>query len=613
MKSTWRIHGEKADFQALSAQLGVTPYTVRLMCNRKLKTYEEMQNFLAGGISRLADPMLLPDAMSAVTLLQEAIVKGKKVRIIGDYDIDGVSSIAVLYRGLLLFGMTPQSQLTWAVPHRIRDGFGLNENLIRQAKEDGIEMIITCDNGIAAGKEIALAKTFGMQVIVTDHHEVPKENNALGVADAVVDPKREDSVYPWMHLCGAAVAFRLMQALYRHMPVFPEEKLLELLEFVAMATVGDVVLLQGENRILVQAGLERMQKTRFVGIAALLKSYELRPGSIKSYHIGFQIGPALNAGGRLETAQLAVALLLAEEREQAEKLATTLFELNKKRREMTEQGVEQAIEKIDGSDMASDSVLVVYLPECHESIAGIIAGRIRERYYRPAFVVTKGEEGLKGSGRSIPGYNMFQEMERAQWVFTKFGGHEMAAGFSLTEDNLSKMRRELNAQCTLTEKDLTETVWIDIDLPLERVSTGFVKEIERLEPFGTGNETPSFAVKDLEITRIGTVGREHQGLLINFKTPENGRFSVTYWGEVDAFLKELAEGFGEESVRAVAAGMDLKAVFPTETIQNRNQEEAKKCKSIRMMMIYGLATTSYRGEDGWQIRLKKYRLQTDKK
>lgn len=610
MRSEWRIHGEKADFQGLAGQLGISPYTVRLLCNRKLKSYEEMDAFLYGSLQRLSDPFLLPDAKKAVGLLEDAIRKGKHIRIIGDYDIDGVCSIAVLYRSLCYFGMCPGINVSWEVPHRILDGFGLNEKLIRQAKEDGVELIVTCDNGIAAGREISLAKSLGMQVIVTDHHEVPKENNALAFADAVVDPKREDSEYPWSHLCGAGVAFRLMQALLQRMPVFAESRLLELLEFVAMATIGDVVDLQGENRILVQDGLARMRRTRFPGIAALVRAYGVAPGQIKSHTIGFQIGPALNAGGRLETARLAVSLLLSDTREEAEGLAYTLYELNSKRREMTELGVEQAKQKIEETGLDRRPVLVVYLPDCHESIAGIIAGRIREQYYRPTFIVTQGEAGLKGSGRSIPGYDMFHEMERIGHLFTKFGGHEMAAGFSLPEENLPAMLQQLNALCTLTERDLTEKIWIDIDMPLERVNLPFVQEIETLEPFGKGNESPTFAVKDLVITRIRTVGRERQGLLLSFVTPSGACFSSTYWGDAEAFFRELEEGFGAASVQAVTSP-GLWNSAENNTVQSKALN--LPVKPIKIMIIYGLASTSYRGEVGWQIRLKRYRLQIEQK
>ena len=587
----WRVRANKVDFEGFSKQLGVSPYLVRIMANRGLTTVEAMRHFLDADPLSLHDPAQLPDAIQAVLLLSEALNSGQKIRILGDYDIDGVCSVTILYRALC--GLAREGTVDWQVPHRIEDGFGLNPKIIEKAHEDGIDLLITCDNGIAAGAEVQMARDLGITVVVTDHHEVPQDGGSLGHANAVVDPKRADNAYPFTGICGAVVAWKLMQVLYDHAEGHSTRELWPLIEFAAIATVGDVMDLMDENRTIVQLGLMRIREnhgSQYLGLQALMEACELAPEIFSSYHIGFILGPTLNAGGRLETAEKSVRLFITEDTEEAENLSEELHELNTKRKQMTEAAVQKAVEQIGTpADLTADSdrVLVVYLPDCHESVAGIVAGRIRETYYRPTFVITKAKEGLKGSGRSIPGYDMFHSMEQVGSYLTKFGGHEMAAGLSLTEENLEPFRRAINEACTLTEDLLREKVWIDIPMPASFVTASFVSELALLEPLGKGNESPTLAEKNLRILRVSRMGKERQFLRLEVISENGFRYSIPYFGDANAMQDDAIRACGEEAWNRATMGLE---------------------NAIRLQIIYTPAFNTFRGETQITYRLKHYQF-----
>ena len=504
----WFVTMKKADFNGIAARYHISPILARLIRNRDVVEDAQIEKYLNGTLSDLHDGMQMKDMDRAVEILREKIGKHARIRVIGDYDIDGVNASYILQDGLSGLGADVDTD----IPDRIRDGFGLNRMLIDKALEDGIDTIITCDNGIAARDEISYGKEQGLTIIVTDHHEIPYLETEEGrqyqlpPADAVVDPHRPDCGYPFSGLCGAAVAYKLVEALYRAMEA-DLSRIGRLMEHVAIATVGDVMDLCGENRIFVKAGLEMLKHTQNEGLKALIECTGVPVERLSAYHIGFVLGPCINASGRLDTAKRALALLNAKDPEEAARLAEELKELNDSRKELTEQGVERAVEMIEQSSLKEDRVLVVYLPDCHESIAGIIAGRIRERYYRPVFVLTSAEEGVKGSGRSIENYHMFEEMCRCRELFTKFGGHKLAAGLSMKEEHVDEFRRRINELATLTEEDLTEKVSIDMQLPIAYLSQKLVEELERLEPFGKGNTKPLFAEKNLRVISPRILGK----------------------------------------------------------------------------------------------------------
>ncbi len=547
-KEIWMLQTKKADFQGLSAKLGVSPVAVRIMRNRGLESEAEMHRYLYGTLEDLHDGRRMKDMEKAVGILMEKLDGGNRIRVIGDYDIDGVCSTYLLLTGLRraargcanetadgIGGGT--AQIDYEIPDRIRDGYGINESIIRQAAADGVDTIITCDNGISAAKEIALAKSLGMTVIVTDHHEVPVGDHGQIVpeADAVVNPKQDGDEYPFPEICGAVVAYELIRELYRAAGV-PEAEWLELLEFAAIATVGDVMRLQNENRIIVKYGLRRMASTRNLGLRKLAEKAGVDIANLSAYHIGFVIGPCLNAGGRLQTAKLALRLLLSEDEEEADRLAEELKTLNDIRKDMTKRGEDEAIAQVE-ERYADDSVLVVYLPECHESLAGIVAGRVREHFNKPAIVLTKGEERAKGSGRSIEQYHMFQALTRVADLLPKFGGHPMAAGLSIEEKDIDEFRRRLNAESGLTEADFVPKVWIDVPMPLEYVSEGIVEELKLLEPFGQGNEKPLFAQKHLFIRNIRILGRNRNLAKLSLVTESGLAMDGLLFTNGDEFLK----------------------------------------------------------------------------
>lgn len=552
----WVVSAKKADFKKISSQFGIDQVTARIIRNRDVLGEEAIEEYLHGDRSSLHDPGKMKDMGRAVAILQEKIQKKKKIRIIGDYDIDGIQSVYILYSALRSCG----AQVDYAIPDRITDGYGVNERLVRKAAEDGVDAILTCDNGIAAAKELSLAKELGMAVIITDHHEIPYEEGADGekifhipAADAVVNPKQPDCPYPFKELCGAAVAFKLVQALYEKSGLPPEEAW-AYLENAAFATVGDVMPLTGENRIIVKEGLKALNQTRNFGIRALAARNQIELGKIKAYHIGFVLGPCLNASGRLDTAKRALDMLLAENEYIAAEYAGDLYDLNVSRKEMTEQGVQKAVELVEQGSLKEDKVLVIYLPDCHESLAGIIAGRIRERYHRPVFLLTKSEDGVKGSGRSIESYSMYEEMTKCKELFTKFGGHPMAAGLSLPEQNVEVFRQKLNENTALTEEDLRGKIVIDVPMPLDYISKPLVEELNILEPFGKSNEKPVFADKNLQILSMGIFGKSKNVCRMQVKSRGGTALSAVYFGQVEKFLDFLQGKYGQEAVGRAMSG-----------------------------------------------------------
>ena len=540
----WFVTMKKADFNGIAEKYQISPIIARLMRNRDVIGDEAIDFYLNGTVEDLYDGLLMKDMDRAVDILKEKIEEGKKIRVIGDYDIDGVNATYILQQGLAGLGADVDTD----IPDRIKDGYGLNQILIDRALEDDVDTIITCDNGIAARSEIAYGKENGMTIVVTDHHEVPylEENGEkkylLPPADAVVDPHRADCGYPFKGLCGAAVAYKLVEALYRVSGKSEQEveHLQEILmENVAIATIGDVMDLVGENRVFVKKGLELLKTTKNEGLHALMQCTGVDTANLNTYHIGFVIGPCINAGGRLDTAKRALELLNASNRREAVTLAADLKELNDSRKEMTEEGVEEAVRQIESSSWKDDQVLVVYLPECHESIAGIIAGRIKERYYRPTFVLTRGETGVKGSGRSIEAYDMFAEMNRCRELFTKFGGHKLAAGLSLEEENVEVFRKRINELADLTEEDLQMKVSIDMRLPFPYINEELIHELKILEPFGKGNGKPLFAESKLRVIQPRIFGKNRNVLKCRLEDQQGNQMEAVYFGEVEDCLQQM--------------------------------------------------------------------------
>lgn len=534
-KAQWMLHTKRADFAALAERFHISPVTARIIRNRDVMEMAEVDRYLNGTIKDLHDPHLLKDMDKAVAILTEKTAQGKKLRVVGDYDIDGVCSTYLLLKGLRRLG----AQADYQIPERVRDGYGINEAIIRQAHEDGIDTILTCDNGIAAYEQIRLAKELGMTVVVTDHHEVPRqgEEEVLPPADAVINPKQQDCRYPYDGICGGVVALKLVAALYEAGGIPPKEWE-AMLEIAAIATVGDVMKLCDENRIIVKWGLRRMPESRSTGLKKLVAACELDIHALTAYHIGFVIGPCLNAGGRLKTARMALELLLCEDAGQAETMAAELKRLNEERKELTKKGAAEAFEQVD-SCYSQDSVLVVYLPDCHESLAGIIAGRVREAYHKPAFVLTRGEDCVKGSGRSIEAYHMYEALCGVQDLLLKFGGHPMAAGFSLNEEDIDEFRERLNRQAGLTAADFLPRVWIDAAMPLEYISEKLIDELKLLEPYGQGNEKPRFAQKNLRIRGVPRIlGKNRNAVKLGLITEQGFPMEAMLFTEGDHFLEE---------------------------------------------------------------------------
>ena len=546
MKEKWVVSAKKADFQAIGQRFGIDPVLARIMRNRGLTDLQEMNLYLHGTRADLNDPHLLKDADLAAQILREKIKEKKRIRIIGDYDIDGIQSTYILYCALRRLG----ADADFVIPDRILDGYGLNEHLVTRASQDGIDTILTCDNGISAIDQIHLAKSLGMTVVVTDHHEVPftevdgVRREKVCEADAVVNPKQQACHYPFKKLCGAAVALKLVQVLYEVFGLEVSEADC-FIENAGFATVGDVMDLQGENRILVKLGLEMLNRTTNIGMKALILQNKLTMGAIKSHDIGFRIGPCLNASGRLDTARLSLKLLLCESETEAAVLAEEIVELNESRKLLTMHAVEQAKEIAQQEEYVNDRVLVIFLPDCHESLAGIVAGRIREAYYRPTLVVTRSEHGAKGSGRSIESYSMYEELCKCEEYLTQFGGHPMAAGFSLKEADIDAFRRKLNEVCTLTEEELRPKVVIDVPMPISYITERLVNQLGCLEPFGKGNEKPVFADRNLVIERLRICGKEGRVFQMKVRNAAGVSMDAVYFGDAEDLLLPLTEKYGK--------------------------------------------------------------------
>jgi single-stranded-DNA-specific exonuclease len=544
----WFITMKKADFEGISKKYKISPILARLIRNRDRITDEEIASYLYGSVEMLYDGAKMKGMKETVAILREKIASGAKIRVIGDYDIDGVNATYILQKGIEFAGGNVDTD----IPDRMKDGYGLNQTLIERALEAGVDTLITCDNGIAAYDEIAYAKEKGLTVLVTDHHEVPYQMEGeekvyrIPPADAVVNPHQVDCPYPFSGLCGAAVAYKVVEQLAIASGKNPRE-LDFLIESVAIATIGDVMDLVDENRIFVKEGLRRLKKTENLGLKALMDATGVESEQLQAYHIGFVLGPCINAGGRLDTAKRALNLLNASTRREAVMLAEDLKELNDQRKELTEQGIAAAIEQIETGNMLENRVLVVYLPEVHESIAGIIAGRIKERYERPTFILTDAENGAKGSGRSIEAYSMYEEMTKCKELFTKYGGHKLAAGLSLPTENIDVFRKEINEKCTLTSDDLIPKVTIDLRLPIEHVTEDLVEELHQLEPFGKGNSKPMFAEKDLQVFNPRILGRNKNVLAFQVKDEKGTACDAIYFGDVENCLKAIEEK-GELSV-----------------------------------------------------------------
>ncbi len=582
----WLVVNKGADFKKIGQQFHIDPVTARIIRNREIKEEDAIRKYLYGTLEELYDPYLLKDVVLLTDILQKKIEDGRTIRIIGDYDIDGVMSTYILRQGIESCG----GEVSTQIPDRMKDGYGINENLIQRAYDDGMDTIITCDNGISAIPEIAYAKSLGLTVLVTDHHEIPfteeegEKKYLRSEADAIVNPKQPDCAYPFRELCGAAVAWKVMQVLYEKMGKKRSDADC-FLENVAFATVGDVMNLTDENRILVREGLKRLRQTKNPGMRALIAQNKLEPSKVGSYHIGFVLGPCINASGRLDTAKRSLELFLQRDEVRAAQMAEELVELNTQRKDMTTEGVETARRAVEES-FSGDKVLVLYLEEVHESLAGIIAGRIREQYHRPVFVLTNAEDGVKGSGRSIEEYSMYEELCKCSELFTKFGGHPMAAGLSLPRENVEPFRRKINECCTLTEEDFVAKVRIDVPMPVSYVTTELVREFECLEPFGKGNEKPVFADRELSLQRAWIVGKNRNVLKLNLSTKDGRKVSAVYFGNIEDFIRYFVLKYGEQSWEKALAGKE---------------------NDICMSIIYYPDINSYQGTESIQIVIRNYR------
>lgn len=590
--SKWMVAAKRADFNAIAAKYNISPVLARIIRNRDVVEDKDIQKFLYGTRKDMYSPYMLKDMAKAVDILMNKISQGKHIRIIGDYDIDGICSTYILYKGLSSCG----ANVDTAIPHRIKDGYGLNDNLIQEAYDAGADTILTCDNGIAAFSQIEFAKTLGMTVIVTDHHEVPYEEDENGrhynvpMAAAVIDPKQEDCEYPFPEICGAVVAYKLILALVSKMEnttwesVMESELGLELLEMSAFATIGDVMELKDENRIIVKNGLELMANTRNLGLKALMDVNSIEPANVKPYTIGFVLGPCLNATGRLDTALNALELFKTKSMYEAAMLAGDLKAMNDSRKELTLKGVEEAVYKIENTDIKNDKVIVVYLPDVHESLAGIIAGRIREKYTKPTFVLTRAEDGVKGSGRSIDAFHMYDEMTKCKELFTKYGGHKLAAGLSLEEKNVDILRKTLNANCNLTEEDFVEKVLIDVPMPMDYVSFDFIDELDILEPFGNGNPKPQFAQKNIVFKSGRILGANKNVAKYSVENESGKKFEMIYFGDIEALNEYMISKFGQNRVENLYRGygdsIQLSVVYYPDI------NEYKGNTSIQMVMKY---------------------------
>lgn len=557
----WVVTTKGGDFQKIAKEFNISPILARIMRNRGIETAEEIKDYLYGTLEELSPGELLKDGEKAGDIILNKMKEKKKIRIIGDYDIDGVCAAYILWKGLFVCGAVVDT----AIPDRMKDGYGINERLIEKAAEEGIDTIITCDNGIAAKEAVMRAKELGLTVIITDHHEIPyeeieggKKGYILPVADAIVNPKQPDCPYPFKNLCGAALAYQWIQVIMKKGGFYKEDCVKELLSFAAFATIGDVMELFGENRIIVKYGMEEMRRTKNLGLKALMEVNEIKMDQLSPYHIGFVLGPCMNAAGRLDTARAALLLLQAKDEKEARQLAENLKEYNEERKCLTQEFLEKAHQYIEEQNLKEEKVLVIYLKDCHESIAGIIAGRIREAYYKPTFVLTKGEEGVKGSGRSIDTFHMYEEMTKCKELFTKFGGHKLAAGLSLKESLVPVFQKKINAQCLLQEEDFVEKVVIDMRLPFSYSTEDFVEELKVLEPFGMGNTKPVFGEKEVKIISGKIVGKNQNVFKMLLEDSQGIRKEGIYFGDCGKLKQELERVYGNKEVDAMFLGKDNK-------------------------------------------------------
>lgn len=582
----WYVAAKRADFQAIGEKFHIDQVIARIIRNRDVVGDEAIDEYLNGTLEHLHSPELLDGCREAADLLLKKIEQKKKIRIIGDYDIDGVNATYILYRGLRRLG----ARVDYEIPDRMKDGYGLNIHLVELARGEGADTILTCDNGITALEQTEYARKLGMTMIITDHHEPLYEEKEgekiwkLPRADVLIDPKLESCRYPFKKLCGAAVGWKLIQMLYQISGLDPMA--LEFLPFAAIATVGDVMDLEGENRIMVKWGLKALEETKNPGLRALIRETGLEGSSLSAYHIGFVIGPCINASGRLDTAKRSLRLLLAEDEAEARELAVELKQLNDERKDLTAQGVEQAVMKIEHTPLGKDRVLVVYLPGCHESIAGIIAGRIREKYHKPVFVLTDGTDCVKGSGRSIETYSMFDEMVKCQDLFLKFGGHPMAAGLSLPGDKVEEFRRRINEACTLTEEDFVEKVMIDVPMPIDYITEDLIGQLSLLEPFGKGNTKPLFAERDLKIQTCSILGKNKNVVKMTVWNQGGTAMEALYFGDVETFLEDLQKKWGREAVEKLLMGQST---------------------DITLSVTYYPSVNEFRGRRTLQIVIQNYR------
>lgn len=582
----WFQAYKKADFEALAEHFFLDPVLIRIMRNRDLIEEQDMEKYLYGTMQDTYSGKLLKGMEEAVSILEEKILSQKYIRIIGDYDVDGICATTILKKGLLACG----ANVDTVIPHRQKDGYGINEHLIQEAAEDGVDTILTCDNGIAAFDQIAYGKAKGITFLITDHHEVPFElvdgekHYRIPQADVVVDPKLPDCPYPYKQICGAFVAYKLVACLWEKMGIQKDH--LELIELAGLATVCDVMELLDENRILVKTALKSMQEAKNVGLRALIKLNEI--DKISGYHLGFIIGPCLNAAGRLDTAGRALELLTCEDYREAIFMASELKALNESRKTMTEKAVDQAIQWVEENCTETETVLVIYLPDCHESLAGIIAGRVKERYHKPTFVLTKGEDCVKGSGRSIEAYSMYEEMTKCKELFVKYGGHRQAAGLSLGEENVDRFRQKINELSTLTPEDMEEKITIDVPMPLSYVTKKLVNELEILQPFGNGNPKPIFAQKDLTFFYGELLGKNKSTAKLLAKDEQGNRFEIMLFHQLDQFREDLIHWYGENAL---------------EQLFSRNETDTL----IKLHILYYPSINEFRGRSNLQFIMQQWK------
>ena len=555
MQQDWRIFAKQADFNALAARFGIDPVLARIIRNRDVITEEEYEQYLFGTLDSVHSPESMLDIDLGADIIASSIEAGESIRIVGDYDVDGVMSTYILYDALSRAG----ARVSYAIPHRVNDGYGINERIIQEAFDDGVDTILTCDNGIAAVTAIGKAVELGLTVVVTDHHEIQP---VLPEADAIIDPHQEGDAYPYSDICGAVVAYKFIQVLYDRIGMGLGRY--DYLEEVALATVCDVMPLLDENRIFVREGMKKLETTEKIGLRALLKVLGLEGKKLTSYHLGFMLGPTINAAGKLGDATDALELLLCENESEADQRAVAMKELNDSRKAMTEAGEKKALEIIDaklveedGEEVPSDSVLVVYIPGLHEGLAGIVAGRIREKYYRPTIIFTdtdKEPDVIKGSGRSIEAYNMFEKINVHKDMLLKFGGHPLAAGLSMKRENLEEFTKKLNEDSGLEKTELIPKLMIDVPMPMSYASMKLAEQIASLEPFGKGNESPLFAEKDMEILGYTVFGQQKNAMRIKVKS-SRGIVSEIMYFRPQQFENDIKRWFGDDICDKIKNGV----------------------------------------------------------